>query len=378
MRTGACVLREVDLATNLRALRALPVGVVVWQLRDAKDVRSLRFVAANPASERELGVSLRFALGRRIADCFPKLLDTPIPERCRQAILSGKPHTFGEFVYHDARVPEGVFWVDCFPLPDRCVGVALENITERKRETQAQSRALQLLHRVTLFLNDAPTVLDAARFCVDEICTQIGWPVGRFFLSDELSPSRFIANPVWHFSDAPRFKAFRMATELYERDLSNKLALEYRTIQGKNAGLTKSVGFSVVENDHLRGVLEFSSEGSESLDEHVFRAISNVGFQLGQVFARERLAREFALVQDLIHAHHAHHDAVAKTRVTVEGSLLTSAAAIGTQSRLCGSVVDSSKGVVEAAREVRQRLAELRRLIARPASSAPCAESQAR
>lgn len=378
MQTGACVLREVDLATSLRALRELPIGVMVWQLGDAKDVRSLRLVAANPASERELGVSLSFALERRIADCFPKLLDTPVPERCLQVILSGKPDTFGEFGYHDVRVPEGVFWVECFPLPDHCVGLALANITQRKRETQAQSRALQLLHRVTLFLNDAPTVLDAAKFCVDEICTRIGWPVGRFFLSDEASPSRFIANPVWYFSDAPRFKAFRMATELYERDLSNKLALEYRTIQGKKAGLRKSVGFSVVEIDHLRGVLEFSSEGSESLDEHVFRAISNVGFQLGQVFARERLAREFALVQGLIHAHHAHHDAIAKTHLIGDGSLLTSAAAIETQSRLGVAVVNSSKGVLEAAREVRQRLAELKRLIAKPAPSTPCAESQAR
>lgn len=378
MHQGACSVREVDLATSLRAFHSLPVGVAVWQLQDARDVRSLRFVGVNPAGERELRAPLGFALGKPITECFPKLLDTPVPERYRNVVLTGKPDTFGELVYRDARIPEGVFWVDCFPLPDRCVGVAVENITERKRMTQAQGRALKLLHSVTLFLNDAPSVFDAAQFCVDEVCTQIGWPVGRFFLSDETSPSRFTANPVWHFSDARRFKAFRKATELYECDFTNKLALEYRTVQGQKAGLTKSVGFSVVENDYLRGVLEFSSEDSETLDEHIFRAISNIGFQLGQVFARERLAREFTRVHDLMQSRHAHDDAMAKTLVIGAGSMLNSAATSEARSRLDSAVVDSSKSLLEATQEMRQHLDELKRLITDPSESQSYVADQAR
>src|ERR1700761_1905668 len=146
MHQGACTVHEVDLVTSLRAFHSLPVGVAVWQLLDARDVRSLWFVGVNPAAERELRVPLGFAVGKSIADCFPKLLDSPIPEHYKTVVLSGKPDTFGEFFYRDARIPEGVFWVDCFPLPDRCIGVAIENITERKRMSQAQGRALQLLH----------------------------------------------------------------------------------------------------------------------------------------------------------------------------------------------------------------------------------------
>src|ERR1700755_2074813 len=191
MHQGACTAREVDLETSLRAFHTLPTGVAVWQLRDVRDARSLRFVGVNPAFERELRTPIGFAIGKSITECFPRFLETPVPERYRQVVLSGKPDTFGELTYADSRIPEGTFWIDCFPLPDRCVGVALENITERKRATQGQSRALQLLHRITLFLNDAPTVLAAAQFCVDEICKQIDWPVGRFFMSDEISPSCF-------------------------------------------------------------------------------------------------------------------------------------------------------------------------------------------
>jgi hypothetical protein len=222
MHTEACSLREIDLSSSLRAFRTLPIGVTVWQLRDPNDLRSLRLIDANPAAEREFRAPLGFAVGKPIVECFPKLLDTPLPERCRRVVLSGKPETLGEFAYRDACIPEGVFWADVFPLPDRSVGLALENITERKRTTQNQTRALQLLHRVTVHLNEMPALLQAAQFCVDEICAQIGWPVGHFFLSDEACGSHFLPNPVWHLSDMNRFRAFRKATELFERDLTNK------------------------------------------------------------------------------------------------------------------------------------------------------------
>jgi hypothetical protein len=366
MHQGACTLHEVDLHTSLNAFRGLPVGVAVWQLRDTNDVRSLRLVGVNPAAERELRAPLAFAVGKSISNSFPKLLDTPVPERYRRVVLSGKPYTFGELEYHDARIPEGVFWVDCFPLPDQCVGVALENITERKRMTQAQGRALQLLHRITVFLNDAPSVLGAAQYCVDEICVQIGWPVGRLFLSDDMSPSRFLPNPVWHFSDPTRFRAFRKATEMYECDLTNKLALEYRTLQGRQAGLTKSVGFSIVENDFLRGVLEFSSEGWEPLDEHIFRAISNVGYQLGQVFARERLAREYSRSQKLMQSREAHHHAVSKILFSGPGSLSSVVELLESKRRTPRAIARSSTEVLESTRQMRQHLDELKRIIARP------------
>jgi hypothetical protein len=362
MHQVASTVHEVDLHTSLNAFRNLPTGVAVWQLRDSSDLRSFRLVGVNPAAERELRAPLGFAVGRLITDSFPKLLDTPVPERYRRVILSGKPDTFGELEYRDARIPKGVFWVDCFPLPEGCVGVTLENITERKRMTQA----LQLLHRITLFLNDAPTVLEAAQFCVDEICTQIGWPVGRFFLADEISPSRFQANSVWHFSDPNRFKAFRKATELYESDLTNKLALEYRTIQGQKSGLKKSTGFSVVENDFLRGVLEFSSESSEPLDEHVFRAISNVGYQLGQVFARERLAREYSHVQRLMLSREEHHHALTKILFSGPGSLASVVDVLESKSRTHRAITRSSKDILDSTRQMRQHLDDLKRIISRP------------
>jgi hypothetical protein len=366
MHPGACTLSEVDLDTSLRAFRGLPVGVAVWQLRDPKDVRSFRFVGVNPACERELRAPLGFALGKAMTECFPKLLDTPVPERYRSVVLSGKPDTFGELVYRDARIPEGVFWVECFPLPERCVGVALENITERKRMHENQSRALEVLHRITVHLNETQTVLEAAQFCVDEICKQIGWPVGRFFLSDEARVSRFQSNSVWHFSEPGRFSAFRKATELYERDVTNRLALEYRAIQGQKAGLTRSIGFSVVENDFLRGVLEFSSESAVQLDENFLRVISNVGMQLGQVFARERAMREQGRLQQCLESQKAHHDAMSKLLLNGASSMSGAVASLESLKEGRLATANSTRRLAETTRMMRRYLDQVGKITAAP------------
>jgi hypothetical protein len=361
MHQGACPVREVHLDTSLRAFLTLPFGVAVWQLRDPGDLRSLRFVGANPAAERELGVSLAFAVGKSITECFPKSLDTQAPELYRRVVLSGQPETLGEFVFRDAHIPAEVFWIDCFPLPDSCVGISMENITQRKRVIENQKHALQALNNITAYLNDVPTLFEAAQFCVDEICTQTGWPVGRFFLSDETCASRFLPNSVWHFSDARRFAAFRKATELFERDLANKLTLEYRVLQGQKAGLKRSTGFSVIEGGHLRGVLEFSSETAEPLDENYSRVISNVGLQLGQVFASERAMRDHARLQQHIASLNTRRDA----KVLFSGASLPDfVASLESLKQNCHATALSSRKLAESTRLMQSQLEQMGQLAA--------------
>jgi hypothetical protein len=266
------------------------LGVLVWRLEDPRDVRSLRLLDLNRAAERELGMSAREAVGKVIAEAFPALMRTDLPDRCRTVVACGKPESIGEVRCADARNQDSVFWFDCFPLSGNCVGIVFENITERKRIEQVKTGALRLLHRITIAINRSTIAADAAQVCLREVCQQIGWPVGRLFLIDEHSATRFVPNPIWYFSDAHRFAGFRQATEMFEQDLTNKFVLDHRMRQGKKAGLTRSVGFSVLEGNTLRAVLEFSSETAVPLDEAVISAIGDIGLQLGRVFEREGAA----------------------------------------------------------------------------------------
>jgi hypothetical protein len=286
-----------DLAAQLKTWSKFRRGVLFWRLEDRRDVRSLRLLDLNEAAERELGASVREAIGKVIAETFPALLKTDLPDRCRTVIASGQPESVGEVRFSDAPIQDSVFWFECFPLPDNCVGTAFENITARKRKEQTKDGALRLLHKITMAINGSITAAGAAEVCLREVCQQIGWPVGRLFITDEYSATRFVPNPIWYFSDAHRFEGFRQATEMFERDLTNKFVLEHRLQQGKKAGLTRSVGFSVLEGNRLRAVLEFSSETATQLDGTLVSAICDIGVQLGRVFEREGAALKIERMQ---------------------------------------------------------------------------------
>jgi PAS domain len=112
----------IDSAAQLDTFHNIPLGLIVWQLKDTSDVRGLRLVAVNGAAEREFGAPLCDAIGKEIGETFPSLLKTNLPVYCGRVILSGKPETAGEVRYEDTRAPDRIFWFDCFPLPDNCVG----------------------------------------------------------------------------------------------------------------------------------------------------------------------------------------------------------------------------------------------------------------
>jgi len=275
---------------HLNTFRDIPVGLMVWQIGDTNDVSSLRLLTVNEAAERELGTSLRDVIGQEIGQSFPSLLKTNLPDCCRRVIVSGKAEKVGEVRFANGCAQDGIFWFDCFPLPGNCVGTAFENITDRKKIELAKSGALRLLHRITIAINDSTTVADAAEVCLREVCKHIGWPVGQLFEVDEISATEVAAKPIWHVSDSGRFRAFREASERFERDLTNKFLLDCRIRQGKRAGLTRSLGFAVMEGDALRAILEFSSETPAPLEETLMIVISDIGVQLGRVFERQSAA----------------------------------------------------------------------------------------
>jgi PAS domain S-box-containing protein len=112
-------------------LRKLPVGVVLLLLEDPSDVKTFRIVDANRAAAEITGTTTRMLLGRTLAD-FPKLLETPIPGQCLAALRSGKARNLGEISYGDKRIRQGIYSVRVFPLSSNFLGVAFENVTDRK------------------------------------------------------------------------------------------------------------------------------------------------------------------------------------------------------------------------------------------------------
>src|SRR5882762_10185576 len=128
--------RETTLSLYQEILRGLPLGIVVLQLENPSDVSTFRIIDVNPAAALLTGAALEDLRGRTLAE-FPKLLKTRFSRRCFEAFESRESRDLGEISYGDARIREGIYSVQVFPLPGHFMGVAFENVTDRSHAEQA-------------------------------------------------------------------------------------------------------------------------------------------------------------------------------------------------------------------------------------------------
>lgn len=122
--------RAVRIYTDI--VNSIPIGLMIWRLDDLADARSLRLTAANPAASVLLNVEVAGLIGETLLDAFPRLSEETVALYA-DVVRTGKAMDAGEIHYWDARLAPNYWAVKAFPLPDRMLGLAFENITRRKR-----------------------------------------------------------------------------------------------------------------------------------------------------------------------------------------------------------------------------------------------------
>ncbi|MDY6900429.1 MAG: PAS domain S-box protein, partial [Cyanobacteriota bacterium] len=129
----------------------IQIGLFIWQMDNIDDINSFRLANINPAASQLLGVDIQSYIDKPIGECFPNLLDEEhigIVEAYAEVVKFKQAIDLGELSYGDERVPTSWFKVIAFPLPDNLVGVAFNNVGERKRMELALAESERLYRNV--------------------------------------------------------------------------------------------------------------------------------------------------------------------------------------------------------------------------------------
>jgi PAS domain S-box-containing protein len=125
--------RSIGLAERLyeSTINTMRIGLYIWRLEETDGSITFRLVAANPATKRFGRPLTKDSLGKTLEEISPEL-NKEVAKIGQNVIRSRRAVSLGEFCYTDEHARERFVSVNAFPLPDDCIGVTLEDITDRK------------------------------------------------------------------------------------------------------------------------------------------------------------------------------------------------------------------------------------------------------
>jgi len=193
--------------------------------------------------------------------------------------------------------------------PLRMIG-AMMDMTDRNRiqkELEKEMSFVRLLQVVTVAANEAPTVEEAMKVVLDQVCRQFKWPLGHVYLVSNDDARDLYATDIWHIKDDTRFKSFQEITDETRFSCGvglPGLALErqqavWLKFRGEKKGLSRSgelvaagiqIGFAfpVWVGKEIVGVLEFFSERDVEPDQSLIEVMGHIGTLLGRAVERKR------------------------------------------------------------------------------------------
>lgn len=126
--------RQVDESVRLydQIVENMQIGLYVYHLENIDDDSTLRAIASNPAATQFTGLEMADVLGMTIDEIFPNSRSKNIPQVFTSVIRSQKAVELEDIDSDENGRITRAFSMKAFPLPNNCIGVAFENITNRK------------------------------------------------------------------------------------------------------------------------------------------------------------------------------------------------------------------------------------------------------
>lgn len=143
----------LDLAKNIQ------VGFAVCHLENTQDEHSLRLVDVNPAGLRLLHLTQEETLNKPMDEVAPGLGNLGVLRVLRDVVTRGVPTEVREIFYGDKRIPAVHWSFNAFPMPGQCVGIAFENINERKKSEEKFRLAVEAAPSAMIMVNESGSMV---------------------------------------------------------------------------------------------------------------------------------------------------------------------------------------------------------------------------
>ncbi len=187
---------------------------------------------------------------------------------------------------------------------------AIETAEAANYVLETKNKLIQLLHDVTVTVNEADTEEDALQICLNLICDFTSWPLGHVFYYDK-KDEKLHSSRIWHINDRDKYMDFIELTEstsfasgeglpgrvlqagkpFWITDIhENKNYLRSRAVG--NSALRGNIGFPIFSGGKTTYIMEFFALGDYHPDKARLNTMSNICSQLGRAIERFRAEKK--------------------------------------------------------------------------------------
>lgn len=188
------------------------------------------------------------------------------------------------------------------------VGVRTDVTTLKLREEElsAKSAIADMLNRVAIHANQAHSFAQVLQTCLDDICTDIDWPIGHALVPSTEKSATFVSMGLWHCSVPDEFADFQKWLGVAELKSTQGLVglavarmapvwaadidREESTVMlpaAAESGLRTAFAVPVIVAGKTVAVLQFLTTERKEPEEYLLKAMRQVGHVVGQVIERQ-------------------------------------------------------------------------------------------
>ncbi len=128
---------------------SIPIGINIIELRDFEDLGSFTFIAANKAADEQTGAEMQKMIGKTYREALPGILESDLPEKYRQVLITKKSIDVGVLEYGDDKISKSWFDLKAFPIGENHVGVMFYNVDRQVHAEQELKSKMDGIEQIT-------------------------------------------------------------------------------------------------------------------------------------------------------------------------------------------------------------------------------------